>query len=74
MQNQVCRLHRVLYGHPLAGGYWERHCENALLKCVFVHIYENLKSCFWHPQRRLFLFVYVDDLKLSGPIDQTKEA
>ena len=25
------------------------------------------RSCFWHPGLRLFLVVYVDDFKLSGP-------
>jgi hypothetical protein len=27
------------------------------------------KSCFWHPEHRLLLTVYVDDFKLSGPKD-----
>jgi hypothetical protein len=26
-------------------------------------------SCFWHPELKLLLVVYVDDLKLSGPAD-----
>ncbi len=25
------------------------------------------RSCFWHADLRLFLVVYVDDFKLSGP-------
>ena len=74
MRNPVCRLHRALYGHPLAGGYWERHCEAALRKCGFQPVHEGWKSCFWHPQRKLFLVGYVDDIKLSGPADQMREA
>jgi len=30
-KNPVCRLRRNLYGHPLAGLYWERHCSKALV-------------------------------------------
>ena len=29
------RLVRNLYGHPLAGLYWEKHCHKKLLKCGF---------------------------------------
>ena len=31
----VVRLVLNLYGHPLAGLYWERHCQSALLKLGF---------------------------------------
>ena len=74
MRNPVCRLHRSLYGHPLAGRYWERHCEAALMKCGFQPIHDNWKSCFWHPQRKLSLVVYVNDLKMTGPAEQMEEA
>ncbi len=26
-----------------------------------------MASCYWHPELRLFLIIYVDDFKLSGP-------
>ena len=32
------RLVRALYGHPDAGGMWERHCEAHLKKVGFVAI------------------------------------
>ena len=67
MQDPVCPLKLALYGHPDAGGYWERHCEAHLVEKVgFVPIPE-WRSCFWHPKWKMFLVVYVDDFKLAGP-------
>ena len=56
------------YGHPDAGGYWERHCETQLRSVGFVPI-PDWRSCSWHAGLRLFLVVYVDDFKMSGPQD-----
>ena len=66
MRNPVCPLRLALYGHPDAGGFWEQHCEEHLVSVGFVPI-TDWRSCFWHPELRLFLVVYVDDFKLSGP-------
>ena len=33
----------------------------------------NWRSCFWHPRLKLFLVVYVDDFKLSGPAEHLAE-
>jgi hypothetical protein len=63
----VCPLVLALYGHPDSGGYWERHCEKQLSSVGFEPV-EEWRSCFWHPKLSLFLVVYVDDFKLSGPI------
>ena len=38
MRDPVCRLRKALYGHPDAGGYWEKHCEKHLRKCGFVPV------------------------------------
>ena len=61
----VVRLLRNLYGHPLAGLYWERHCHDAITKCGFerVHGWECL---YKHYAKQLFLSVYVDDFKMAG--------
>ncbi len=56
----------ALYGHPDAGGYWEKHCEKHLLSVGFTPVSE-WRSCFWHAVLKLCLVVYVDDFKLSGP-------
>ena len=31
MRNPVFPLIKALYGHPDAGGFWEKHCEKQLL-------------------------------------------
>ncbi len=68
----VCPLILALYGHPDAGGFWERHCGAALALGGFEPIPE-WKSCFWHPRLKLLLVVYVDDFKLSGPAQNLAE-
>ena len=52
--------------HPDSGGYWERHCAAHLTSVGFVEV-ADWRSCFWHPKWSVFLTVYVDDFKLSGP-------
>jgi hypothetical protein len=63
MRDPVVPLKLALYGHPDAGGYWERHCETQLRSVGFVPI-PDWRSCFWHAGLRLFLVVYVDDFKM----------
>jgi len=66
MTDPVCPLMLALYGHPDSGGHWERRCFEHLESEGFVPI-PNWPSCFWHPELKLLLVVYVDDFKLSGP-------
>ena len=66
IHDPVVPLVKALYGHPDAGGYWERHCNAHLAKCGFEPI-ENWPSMFWAPKLQLLLMVYVDDFKMSGP-------
>eukprot|EP00971_Amphidinium_carterae_P022182 437546-Amphidinium_carterae.1 len=40
MRDPVCPLVRALYGHPDAGGYWERHCEKQVRSVGFVPVPE----------------------------------
>ena len=65
MEDPVVPFERNLYGHPLAGLLWERQFEKILLKYAWkkVSIRERL---FVHREKRLFLSVYVDDIKLAG--------
>ena len=37
-KDMVVKLEKALYGHPLSGAYWERHCNQAVGKCGFVPI------------------------------------
>ena len=65
MEDPVVLLERNLYGHPLAGLLCERQFEKILLKHGWEKI-PNWECLFVHRGRRLFLSVYVDDIKLAG--------
>ena len=65
MEDPVVPLERNLYGHPLAGLFWERQFEKVLLKHGWEKI-PNWECLFVHREKRLFLSVYVDDIKLAG--------
>jgi len=68
----VCPLKLALYGHPDAGGYWEKHCDKHILSEGFTTI-NDWRSVYWHKQLKLLLIVYVDDFKMSGPVDSLQE-
>ena len=61
----VALLERNLYGHPLAGLLWERQFEKILLKYGWEKV-SNWECLFVQREERLFLSVYVDDIKLYG--------
>ena len=65
MEDPVVLLERNLYGHPLAGLSWERQFEKIPLKHSWEKI-PNWECLFVHREKRLFLSVYVDDIKLAG--------
>ena len=60
----VCPLMLALYGHPDAGGFWERRCEKAVSEVGFT---PDWPSVFFHKDLKLMLVIYVDDFKLAGP-------
>ena len=60
----VCRLVKALYGHPDAGTLWEQHCHTAVQKVGFKPLGPSL---YFHPDLKLLLVIYVDDLKMAGP-------
>ena len=62
----VVRLRLALYGHPLSGYYWEKHCKQCLGKVGFRPV-EGQECLFFHKELSLTLLVYVDDFKLAGP-------
>ena len=68
----VCRLVKALYGHPDAGTMWEQHCHKAVQKVGFKPVGDEWPSLYFHPQLKLLLVVYVDDLKLAGPSQNLK--
>ena len=65
-KDPVVPLRLALYGHPQSGAFWEQHCEAHLQKIGFTKI-QDWKSCFWHPELKVFLIVCFDDFNLSGP-------
>merc|ERR1711884_507298 len=66
LRDPVCPLVLSLYGHPDAGGYWERHCDTVLQSKGWAPI-PGWRSCYWHAKCRSYLVVYVDDFKMAGP-------
>ena len=62
----------ALCGHPESGAHWEAHLTAAVLKIGGV-LAEGHPSSFWFPHKRMLLTVYVDDLLLSGPVENHGE-
>ena len=65
----VVLLLRALYGHPEAGGLWEKHLKE-VLKGMGGKELPEYPGNFWFPETRLLLSTYVDDLTLSGPQEE----
>ena len=63
----VVRLKMALYGHPDSGTFWEKHCDKHVVSVGFEPVSEEWPSCYFHPLLKLFLIIYVDGFKLSGP-------
>ena len=72
-RDPVVPLVKALYGHPDAGGMWERHANERIVKLGYQFI-DQWNSCYFDPKRQLFLSVYVDDFKLAGPSVHAKSA
>ena len=62
MEDPIVPLERTLYGHPLAGLFWEGQFERDLLEHGWENV-PNWECLFVNRARGLFLSVYVDDLK-----------
>ncbi|CAE7231161.1 unnamed protein product [Symbiodinium sp. CCMP2592] len=65
----VVLLLRALYGHPEAGGLWEKHLKG-VLKSMGGQELPEYPGNFWFPETKLLLSTYVDDLTLSGPQEE----
>ena len=65
MEDPVVPLERNLYGHPLAGLFWERRLEKILLKYGWKKV-SNWECFFVHREKGLFLSVDVDNMNLAG--------
>ena len=67
----VVLLVRALYGHPDAGGLWEEHLKG-VLKTLGGSEVQEYPGNFYFKDTGLLLSTYVDDLTLSGPVEQHK--
>ena len=67
----VCLLKLNLYGHPLAGLLWEKHCQKAIFRAGFERI-PGWECLFVHRAKGLFLSIYVDDFKMAGRKENIK--
>eukprot|EP00959_Pyramimonas_sp_CCMP1952_P463631 9485274-Pyramimonas_sp.AAC.1 len=72
MRNPVRPLYLSSCGHPDSGGYWEQHCEGHVTAEGFVKC-SPWRSCYFHKELQIFLTIYADDFKLSGPADKLAE-
>ena len=68
MKDPVVPLKKALYGHPEAGGHWERHLIRIIVTPGGKPV-KNHPSVFRFNDKSLLLIVYVDDLLLSGPAE-----
>ena len=46
---------------------WEQHCHTAVQKVGFKPLGDEWPSLYFHPDLKLLLVIYVDDLKMAGP-------
>ena len=67
----VVELRLSLYGHPLAGLFWEKHCTKKIMQCGFTPI-PGWELLFVHKEKQIFLSVYVDDFKMAGKKENIK--
>ena len=72
-RDPVVLLILALYGHPDSGGYWEQKCDQHVksMGCVAI---SDWRSCYFHNEWSLFLVIYVDDFKLTGPVGKLAAA
>lgn len=65
IEDPVCRLRLNLYGHPLAGLHWEKHCHKYICEAGFERE-PGWECLFVHRKFKLWLSVYVGDFKMAG--------
>ena len=65
IEDPVCLLKNNLYGHPLAGLWWEKFSHKAITAEGFERV-KGWECLYVHRQQQLFLSVYVDYYKMAG--------
>jgi hypothetical protein len=67
MPEKVCRLRKGLYGLKQAGRNWHRVPRSTLTNAGFEATSADL-SMFYHQAKRIVIALYIDDLRLAGPV------
>merc|ERR1712051_907499 len=70
----MVKLKKALYGHPDAGTYWEKHCDERVRKAGWEPLPPEWPSCYFQKKLRMFMIIYVDDFKMAGPNKHFAEA
>lgn len=66
MKTPVCALTRNLHGHKLAGVLWLKYAEHIIINELDFEKLMSWECLYFHKEKQLFPFVYVDDLKMPG--------
>ena len=68
------KLLRSLYGHPLAGNFWQEHLAQKLRSLGGEEVPGHPSNwLFWFKRELLVLNIYVDDLSLAGKVELHQE-
>ena len=59
VERPCCRLIQALYGHPDSGTLWEQHADKELKIIGFEPVAESWPSCYYQPEKQLYLVVHV---------------
>ena len=63
----VVRVEKALYGHPDAGTFWEKRCDERVQAAGFSPVSPEWPLCHYYTKLDLYLVICVNDFRLSGP-------
>ena len=72
IKRPCARLWKSLNGHPEAGYRWDQRFKEMMREIGSVHCSDTFQSTYLMKDNGLVLTLYVDDMVLSGPINQHK--
>ena len=67
-KDPVVKMRCNLYGHPLAGLYWELWSSKVYKDAGFEPV-PGWECLWYHKQLKLLLSSYVDDMKMAGKVE-----
>lgn len=72
LDKPVCPLRRKLYGHEMAGFLWQKYAEDIVINTLHREKLLSWDCLYVHREKKLFLLVHVDDLKMAGKKENIK--